>query len=220
MGAHAVRVGYDQRALALVEVRGGQRDWEKAEDELHALYADALGLDPEDLDVPGIWQVLAAGKLLSFLSPALFVPAGWGIAKHVHASFVRPGEDTNVLLYVAAQTLVIGLVAVLAVNSANDAAEAVKKAATERKSPPPYFGVEAEWTCVEPTVARKQLNVQGGELRPGLPYLSFGVAGDDVVLWDPDTAEPFKVPTGQVRLLPAKEPREACDFPARKWERQ
>lgn len=185
---------------------------------LHALYADALGLGPEDLDVPGIWQVAAAGKLLSFLSLALFVPAGWGIAKHVHASFLRTGEELNVPLYVVVQLMVVGLVAALAVNSAEHAATAVKQAAKERKPAPPYFGVQPEWICVQPTVARRQLNVQGAELHPGRPYLSFGVAGDDVVLWDADAAQPFKVPSGQVRLLRARKPRKACDFPARKWE--
>ncbi|WP_461074272.1 NnrS multi-domain protein [Streptomyces deserti] len=187
---------------------------------LHALYADALGLDPQDLDVPGIWQVLAAGKLLGFVSLALFVPAGWGIAKHVHASFVRPGEYLNVPLYAAMQAAVIGLVAVLAVDSASDAASAVKTAAEKRKDPPPYFGVEPEWACVEPTVARTQLNVQGAELHPGRPYLSFGIAGGDAVLWDAEAAGPFKVPARQLRLLPAQDPGKACDFPARQWEQR
>ncbi|MFC8664135.1 NnrS multi-domain protein [Streptomyces sp. NPDC057199] len=182
---------------------------------LHALYAEALGLDPEDLDVPGIWQVTATGKLLSFLSLALFVPAAWGIAKHMHATILRPGEYLNVPLYLLAQATVIGLVAVLAVDSANDATTAVKAAAEERKKAPPYFGVEPEWTCVEPTVARKQLNVRGGELYPERPYLSFGVSGGDVLLWDTDAARPFKVPARQLRLLPAKDPRMVCDVAAR-----
>lgn len=178
---------------------------------LHAMYADAFGLDPGDLDVPGIWQMAAAVKLLSFLSLALFVPAAWGIAKHVHASFVRPGESLNGLLYALVQFMVIGLVTGLAINSAEDAVTAVKAAAEERKSPPPYFGVEPEWTCVQPTVPKKQVNVQGAELDPGRPYLSFGVSGDDVMLWDSDAAAPFKVPTAQVRLLPADDPRKACN---------
>ncbi|MFC5214730.1 NnrS multi-domain protein [Streptomyces coerulescens] len=178
---------------------------------LHALYADALGLDPEDLDVPGIWQVMAAGKLLAFLSLALFVPAAWGMAKHAHSSFVRPGETMNGTLYAAAQVMVIGLVTLLAIDSADDAVRAVRTAAEERKTAPPYFGVAPEWTCVEPTIAINRVNVQGAELHPTRPYLSFGVSGDDVVLWDTATAAPFKVPTGQVRLLPAKDPRKACD---------
>ncbi|WP_328496998.1 NnrS multi-domain protein [Streptomyces sp. NBC_00414] len=185
---------------------------------LHTLYADEFGIDPADLEVPGIWQALAAAKLLSFLSLALFVPAGWGIAKHVHASFLRPAEYLNVPLYVLVQAMVIGLVAVLAVNNANDAATAVKTAAEKHKNTPPYFGVEPEWTCVEPTVAKARLNVRGGELHPGRPYLSFGVAGGDVVLWDADAAASFKAPIGQLRLLPAKDPRAACGFPTRKWE--
>lgn len=35
---------------------------------LHALYADSLGVTPDDLDVPGIWQAASAVKLLSLLS--------------------------------------------------------------------------------------------------------------------------------------------------------
>ena len=186
---------------------------------LHALYAVGLGLDTADLEVPGIWQALAAAKLLSFVCLALFVPAAWGIAKHVHAPFLRPGEYLNVPLYVLAQALVMALVAVLSISSANDAAKAVQAAAEERKIAPAYFGVEPEWICVEPTVTREQLNVQGGEVHPGRPYLSFGVSGSDVVLWDSDAAGPLKVPTRQLRLLPAKNPRTPCDFPARRWEK-
>ncbi|UXY26919.1 NnrS multi-domain protein [Streptomyces sp. HUAS TT20] len=186
---------------------------------LHALYAYALGLDPEDLHVPGIWQVAAAGKLLSFLSLALVVPAGWGIAKHVHAAFLRPAEYLNPPLYAVVQIFVVSIVAFLAVGSSLQAADAVKAAAKAHRVAPPYFGVRPEWICVQPTVARKQLNVQGAELHPGRPYLSFGTSGDDVVLWGADAAEPFKVPTAQLRLLPAKDPRKPCDFPAREWER-
>ncbi|MFB7438969.1 NnrS multi-domain protein [Streptomyces mirabilis] len=185
---------------------------------LHALYADALGFTPDELDVPGIWQVLAAAKLLSFLSLALFVPAGWGIAKHIHVAFLRPGELLNVPLYVVMQASVIGLVAVLAINSAQDAVDAVKHAAHEREEPPPYFGVQPEWTCVEPTVSRATLNVQGGEVHPAHPYLSFGLTGDTVLLWNPATDTPLKLPVGQVRLLPARDGRATCGFPARRWE--
>lgn len=182
---------------------------------LHALYADGLGLTPEDLEVPGIWQALSAAKLLGFLSLALFAPAAWGIVKHVHAPFARPGEHLSVPLYVLAQTMVIVQVAGLAADSAGRAVDAVKAAAVRREEPPPYFGVEPEWTCVEPTVPIARLNVQGGELRAERPYLSFGVAGGMVSLWNTDTEEPLKLPAGQVRLLPAQDSRSACEFPHR-----
>ncbi|WP_244362609.1 NnrS multi-domain protein [Streptomyces aquilus] len=177
---------------------------------LHALYANMLGLDLGDLDVPGLWQATAAVKLLGFLSLALFVPAAWGIAKHRHVSYIRPGEELNVPLYLLAQVMVLGVVAVLAVESADHAATAVKSAADNGKSAPPYFGVQPEWICAQPTVPRSKLNVQGHELHSERPYLSFGVSGDYAVLWDSEAAEPFKVPAGQLRLLPAKSPRAAC----------
>lgn len=187
---------------------------------LHVLYANALGLETEDLDVPAIGQALSAARLLSFLSLALFVPAAWGIAKHVHVPFLRPGEHLSIPLYVLAQTTVISLVAVLAVSSANNAAGAVKAAAEGRKSAPAYFGVEPEWTCVEPTTPKEKLNSQGSELNPERSYLSFGVSGGEVVLWDTSAAAPFKVPMRQVRLLRAKDPRAACEFQARQWWRK
>lgn len=185
---------------------------------LHALYADALGFAPDELDVPGIWQVVSAAKLLSFLSLALFVPAGWGIAKHIHAALLRPGDHLNIPLYALMQAFVVGLVAVLAVSSAQDAANRVKHAAHKREKPPPYFGVQPEWTCVEPTVSRATLNVQGGEVHPAHPYLSFGLTGDTVLLWNAVTDAPLKLPAGQVRLLPARDGRAACGFQARRWE--
>ncbi|MEN8653394.1 NnrS multi-domain protein [Streptomyces sp. 21So2-11] len=180
---------------------------------LHALYADGLGLTPEDLDVPGIWQALSAVKVLGFLSLALFVPAVWGIVKHVHAPFARPGEHLSVPLYVLVQAIVIVQVAGLAADSAGHAVNAVKAAADRGEQPPPYFGVEPEWTCVEPTVPLARLNIQGGELRAERPYLSFGVAGGMVSLWNPDTGEPLKLPSGQVRLLPAQDSGAACRVP-------
>ncbi|MFF6981441.1 hypothetical protein ACFZAV_27980 [Streptomyces sp. NPDC008343] len=172
---------------------------------LHALYAEALGLDPGDLDVPGIWQVTAAGKLLSFLSLALFVPAAWGIAKHVHASWLRSGEELNIPLYTLVQLMVVGLVAVLAVGSASDAATAVKAAAEGRRAAPPHFGVDPEWTCVRPTVAIKRLNVQGLNSTPGAPICHSGLP---VVTWCCGTRTRTRTRTRPSR---SRCPRGNCD---------
>ncbi|MFC8824686.1 NnrS multi-domain protein [Streptomyces sp. NPDC057137] len=185
---------------------------------LHAIYATELGLSPGDLDVPGIWQAISALKVLSFLSVALVVPALWGMAKHLHVTYLRPGEQLNAPLYVVAQILVVAQVLLLALDSAGAAVDTVRSAAEHRTRPPAYFGVEPTWMCVEPTVPKAELNVQDGELDPARPLLSFGVTDGEAALWHQDTEAAFKVPAAQVRLLPADHAKATCAFPARAWE--
>ncbi|MFG2924355.1 NnrS multi-domain protein [Streptomyces sp. NPDC048305] len=179
---------------------------------LHALYADSLGVTPDDLDVPGVWQVTSAVKLLSLLSYALFVPALWGIAKHVHAPFVSPVERLGVPLYVCAQLTVVAVCGLGALDSAREAVEDFRTAAARGTAPPSYFGVEPEWMCVEPTVAAAKLGSRGGVLKPERPYLSFGEAGGTVSLWDASAGGPLQMPAEQVRLVPAADGRVRCAF--------
>ncbi|MFB7426056.1 NnrS multi-domain protein [Streptomyces hydrogenans] len=179
---------------------------------LHALYADSLGLTPDDLDVPGIWRAAAAAKLVSLLGYALFVPALWGIAKHVHLSYVNPAERLNVPLYVTVQVVAVLGCLSGALESAGDAVEDFRTAAVRKTAPPSYFGVEPEWTCVEPTVPAAKLASRGGALRPERPYLSFGEAGGTVSLWDEPAATAIQVPAEQVRLVPAADGRVRCAF--------
>lgn len=179
---------------------------------LHALYADSLGVTPDDLDVPRIWQAASAAKLLSLLSYALFVPALWGIAKHVHASFVSPVERLGVPLYVLTQVTVVLVCGLGALDSARDAVNDFRTAAVRKTAPPSYFGVEPEWTCVEPTVPAAKLGSRGGVLKPERPYLSFGEAGGTVSLWDEPAGTALQMPAEQVRLVPAVDGRMRCAF--------
>ncbi|WP_240646989.1 NnrS multi-domain protein [Streptomyces globisporus] len=179
---------------------------------LHALYADSLGVTPEDLDVPGIWQATSAVRLLSLLSYALFVPALWGIAKHVHAPFVSPVERLGVPLYVCTQLTVVVVCGLGALDSAREAVEDFRTAAVRKTAPPSYFGVEPEWMCVEPTVPAAKLGSRGGVLKPEHPYLSFGEAGGTVSLWDEPAGTAIQMPAEQVRLVPAADGRVRCTF--------
>ncbi|MFF8618091.1 hypothetical protein [Streptomyces sp. NPDC015350] len=179
---------------------------------LHAMYADSLGVTPDDLDVPGIWQATSAVKLLSLLSYALFVPALWGIAKHVHAPFVSPVERLGVPLYVLTQVAVVLVCGLGALDSARKAVEDFRTAAVRKTAPPSYFGVEPEWVCVEPTVPAAKLGSRGGVLKPERPYLSFGEAGGTVSLWDEPAGSALQMPAEQVRLVPAADGRVRCTF--------
>jgi hypothetical protein len=51
---------------------------------LYAPYADSLGLSPDDISVPAIWQLAATLKLLELLSIVSALPAVWGYARHFH----------------------------------------------------------------------------------------------------------------------------------------
>ncbi|WP_326768330.1 NnrS multi-domain protein [Streptomyces sp. NBC_01591] len=179
---------------------------------LHALYADSFGVTPDDLDVPGIWQAASALKLLSLLSYALFVPALWGIAKHVHAPFVSPVERLGVPLYVCTQLTVVVVCGLGALDSAREAVEDFRTAAVRKTAPPSYFGVEPEWMCVEPTVPAAKLGSRGGVLKPEHPYLSFGEAGGTVSLWDEPAGTALQMPAEQVRLVPAADGQVQCTF--------
>lgn len=179
---------------------------------LHALYAKALGMSADDLDVPGYWQAASALKLLTYLSLMLLAPAVWGIAKHFHC--VRSGEQFNGVLYVVLLGVILLGVGKLAWSSASSAAEATAAAAAKGEQPPSYFGVEPEWTCVELAVPPAELPGEGGRIHPYRPYLAFGVAGGDAVLWDARTGKPLKVPAGKVRLVPAKSAGERCPITA------
>ncbi|MFD7261381.1 hypothetical protein [Streptomyces sp. NPDC059874] len=179
---------------------------------LHALYADSLELKPEDLDVPAPWQATSAVKLLSLLSFALFVPALWGMAKHVHAPFVSPIERLGIPLLIVTQVAGVVLCATGALESAGDAVKDFRAAAARKEELPSYFGVEPEWTCVEPTVLAAKLSSRGGILRPERPYISFGEAGGTVSLWDEPAGKALQMPAEQVRLVPAADGRARCAF--------
>ncbi|MCJ1679999.1 NnrS multi-domain protein [Streptomyces sp. APSN-46.1] len=177
---------------------------------LHGMYGDAFDITPEELDVPGLWQVAAGAKLLGYLSVGLLGPALWGIAKHLHFAFTRPGEYLNAAMYVLLYIAVVASVAGLALDNASRAVARTKAAAEHRRAAPPYFGVEPEWMCVQPTVPLAELNAEGGLLDPGRAYLFFGVADDVALLWNTGTDALLKERTDQVRLVPAGDPARPC----------
>ncbi|CAM5686285.1 hypothetical protein BOQ63_034540 [Streptomyces viridifaciens] len=171
---------------------------------LHSLYADRLSLSPGDLDVPPIWQVVSAVKLLTFLSLALVLPAWWGFARHRHHSYAGTGEGFNVAIYALLLIAILAGVATLALHSAGRAAERTIAAAARGEEAPSYFGVEPKWVCVEPAEPVERLSGEGPRFDPKRPYLSFGVAQGMAVLWDRAAGEPLKLTARQVRLVPAE----------------
>ncbi|MCT2590875.1 NnrS multi-domain protein [Streptomyces sp. N2-109] len=174
---------------------------------MHTLYADGLSLTPGDLGVPGVWQAIAVLRLLLELAPILLVPACYGFAKHFH--YVRSerwGIVVTGLLLVLLTTVSVQSV----LDSAARASDRTIRAAEQRKQPPPYFGVAPEWMCVEPVVPGRELAGEGGRLVPQRPYVTFGIADGDVVLWDTDSDGPMKLPAEHVRLVPTDSPQSPC----------
>ncbi|MEU3658773.1 hypothetical protein AB0E77_03275 [Streptomyces sp. NPDC032940] len=177
---------------------------------LHALYADGLSLSPSDLDVPPVWQFAAAVKLLVMLSLVMIVPAWWGFAKHRHHRYATPGDGSNIVLNVCLFVAMLAGAGLQATESAGTAVDRTVAAAERGEDPPAYFGVEPEWTCVRLAVPAAELAGEGPALKPGKPYLSFGVAGETAVLWDPAAREPLKLPANQVWLVPAESGKATC----------
>ncbi|MCM1969297.1 NnrS multi-domain protein [Streptomyces sp. G1] len=179
---------------------------------LHAMYADSLDLMPADLDVPAIWQAVSAVKLMVLLSSVLFVPALWGVAKHVHVPGVGPADRFRVPAYVVAQAMVLALCVSGVLDSVGAAVADFRAAAVRKAELPSYFGVEPEWTCIEPTVPAAKLGTRGGVLSPERPYVSFGEAGGTVSLWDEPAGKSVQVSAEQVRLVPVADGSVRCTF--------
>ncbi|MFD3308147.1 hypothetical protein [Streptomyces sp. NPDC058694] len=176
---------------------------------LHDMYADELSLAPAETSVSGIWQLAAAVKLLwPSLGAVLFIAAGWGIMRYFH--FIRPRSITAGATAAFGVVLALATTASAALDSPKAAAEGLKQAAVRGSEPPPYFGVSPEWTCVVPTVPSEKLTEKGGILRAEKPYVSFGVADGQVVLWNPETAKPLHVAASQVRLTPQPSRARTC----------
>ncbi|MDX3613305.1 hypothetical protein [Streptomyces europaeiscabiei] len=177
---------------------------------LHALYADGLSLSPDDLAVPPIWQVLAGVKLLMMFSLVMVLPAWWGFARHRHHGYAAPGDGFNIVLYVFVLLLMLGGVTLQALQSAKAAVDRTVATAERGEDPSPYFGVEPAWTCVKPVVELDRLSGEGPPLNPRTPYLSFGISGDNAVLWDRSAESPVKIPTSQIWLKPAESGTASC----------
>ena len=176
---------------------------------LHDLYADELSLTPAETSVSGIWRLGAAMKLLwPSLGAVLFIAAGWGIMRYFH--LIRPRSITGATMATLGVVVALVLTASAALHSPAAAADKLKQAAVRDTDPPPYFGISPEWTCVTPTVPKGELTEKGGTLKAGEPYISFGVADGQVVLWNPATAKPLRVAADQVRLTPRPHQAHTC----------
>ncbi|WP_314621931.1 hypothetical protein [Streptomyces stackebrandtii] len=177
---------------------------------LHWAYRDELGLDADGVEASGLWEAASAVKLLTLLSTLLLLPATWAIARHYH--LLRPGGRTSTLGF-GLTGVVLALVAgTLGLESAEHAADGLKRAAVTGRTPPSYFGIEPEWMCLQPTVPRAELNTKGGILRPERPYIVFGEGQGGVVAWNAVAGDPMTIPADQVRTVPVgdKEGKTDC----------
>ncbi|MFH8839371.1 hypothetical protein [Streptomyces sp. NPDC017868] len=170
---------------------------------LHWAYRDELGLDADGVEASGLWEAASALKLLTLLSMLLLLPATWAIVRHYH--FVRPGGRTSALVFGLAALLLTLEAGLLGLQSPKHAADELKRAAAEGRTPPPYFGIAPEWMCLQPTVPRAELNTKGGILRPERPYIVFGEGQSGVVVWNAAAGDPMTIPEDQVRTVPVGE---------------
>ncbi|MFB8403095.1 hypothetical protein [Streptomyces sp. NPDC055912] len=175
---------------------------------LHAWYAEKMSISASDLDVPGLWQLVSAVKLLSTLLLLLIVPAVWGFARHFH--LLRSGDQFNFMLYACLlSALMIGC-GFLSAQSAERAASKTLLAAKRGEQAPQYFGVKPEWVCVFPVVPPEKVASEGARLDARRAYLSLGVSGGQVTLLELGTAEPIKFSAKQAALVPALSARSTC----------
>ncbi|WFB06427.1 hypothetical protein LRS74_04740 [Streptomyces sp. LX-29] len=177
---------------------------------LHLSYLDSFQLNADDVDVTAFWQLAAALKLVAYTSVSLVVPAVWGYCRHFHLLHT----DRTVYGVMAFSALVASVVAALivAIDEPREAAHRAQQAARELRAPAPYFGIEPTLVCVHPVKELSKVPVEGGELRPDLPYLLLGSSGGTSVLWDraPGEPEPIKVPTSTLRIVPLPKGEPNC----------
>lgn len=172
-------------------------------------YADELGLTPQETAVSGFWQLAAAVKLVwPSLGAALFFAAGWGILRYFH--FLRPGSLLTGLATGCLLALALLATASATLHSPVAAADGLRRAAAQHTNPPPYFGLEADWVCVIPTVPAHALDTKGGRLSPATPYLSFGDTDGSLVLWNRATGAPLRIPASQAATVPWSQGGEGC----------
>ncbi|WP_369357494.1 hypothetical protein [Streptomyces sp. cg2] len=176
---------------------------------LHDMYADELSLNTPETGVSGIWQLAASVKLLwPSLGAILFIAAGWGILRYFH--FIRPRSITAGVAAITALTLALTMTVSAALNSPKTASDKLKQAAIQGTAPPPYFGISPEWTCVIPTVPASELTEKGGTLRATEPYISFGIADGQVVLWNRTSEKPLRMAADQIRTTPQQTGTRGC----------
>ncbi|MEU7070242.1 hypothetical protein AB0B30_18265 [Streptomyces narbonensis] len=170
---------------------------------LHWAYRDELGLDADGVEASGLWEAASALKLLTLLSMLLLVPATWAVVRHYH--LVRPGGRTVALAFGLAALLLALEAGTLGLQSPKHAADELKRAAVNGRTPPSYFGIAPEWMCLQPTIPRAELNTKGGILRPERPYIVFGEGQSGVVVWNAAAGDPMTIPGDQVRTVPVGE---------------
>ncbi|MFJ4838001.1 hypothetical protein [Streptomyces sp. NPDC088746] len=175
---------------------------------LHAWYAEKLSISAADLDVPGLWQVGSAIKLLSTLVFLLIVPAMWGFARHFH--LLRAGDQFNFMLYVTLLSALMVGCGILSAQSAEQAASKTSLAAKTGGKAPSYFGVKPEWICIFPIVSPEKVASEGGRLDVRRAYLSLGNSAGQVTLLELGSAKPIKVSAKHVTLVPALSASGTC----------
>ncbi|RKE18424.1 hypothetical protein [Streptomyces sp. TLI_171] len=170
---------------------------------LHAFYLDGFGLNREDAQVPGMWQVIADAKALVVVAGPLVAVSLLGYARHLHAF------DTFGGLSVAAALLFVAFAGALALYQsqiivpASHAAATARQQAREGRQPTAYFGIAARRVCLRPV---GEAGWDGAAPVAEHPYLVFPAAGDWAALWDVRTGETVNVKREQYRISDSTAP--------------
>ncbi|MEV7612884.1 hypothetical protein [Streptomyces sp. NPDC089799] len=176
---------------------------------LPALYLDAFDVDLEDVDVPAVWRLIGAVRVLAVSLIWLVAPALLGYAKHLHY-MVRDrwmGYAVVALVYVLG--MLLSAAGLVFAPPAQAGRTAVTDAAAGR-TPSFYYGIKPEWMCATPVTDPVKVPVEGGELDPRKAYVLLGDADGRAVLWDAQEKGALKIPLSSLRLVPAEAPRRPC----------
>ncbi|MFJ1752827.1 hypothetical protein [Kitasatospora sp. NPDC088134] len=170
---------------------------------LHAFYLDGFGLNREDAQVPGIWQVIADGKALVVVAGPLVAVSLLGYARHLHAFRTFGGLAVASALLFVAFSGVLALYWSQIIVPASRAAATTQQQARDGRQPTPYFGIAPRRVCL------RAVGEGGWDGAPPVaehPYLVFPAAGDWAALWDVRTGDTLNVKREQYRISDSTAP--------------
>ncbi|MGW2386029.1 hypothetical protein [Streptomyces sp. NPDC001658] len=178
-------------------------------------YLDVFGTEPEDVGVPLYWQFRASAAVLQGLTPLLLVSAvALGYLRLLNLPLRRRGVMAVALIV----AIIVGYVTFRGslLGPARREGQQAKKAATDWRTPRPFYGITPTWVCAAPLAGDEpaRIPVVGGIFSPGRAYLMLGDSGGTVVLWAPSAgtegAETLQVPLAKLRIRDTDAPASGC----------
>lgn len=166
---------------------------------LHWFYGAEFNVPMGGMEISDAGRSVASiYALVVLVSLTLVALASWGYIRHYFPLVPKP------LTSICAFTVVAGVALVGLLVFAESATSGARQAQVDwahHRVPRGYFGIYVEPVCIVPQVVPQEIMV-GATLEYAKVYAYFGVVGDSVTLWDPESKRGFTVKSSAVRIVP------------------